>query len=697
MSRRSLGTLTIDMLMRTAGLEQGATKAERELARLNTRAVALGSAIGDAIGKGVSQLVTGLRNMTIGVAENVERMRLLSDQIGVSTEDMSRLSYAAQQMANVSDQQFGMALRRMTRRIEEAADGAGPAAAALERLGLSARELARMSPDEQFRRLADAMKSTTSQGERLRSTMAIFDTEGMPLVNMLREGADGIAEFEEEADALGVTIGDTLVRSSQAFQKEVGKLDGVKRGLSQSISAELLPSMTRWVEKFTDAEDATGRLDKASRIASTGVKLLSTVGVIVTGVFKTVGEALGGIAAVIVEMVQGNWRQALEINRMGGQDMIDNVKGIWNGLKDVWDDQIIWDGKLVNDFLKEDLGDAEETAETGGTKVVEAVDRTRQRIEDSIARIHRSLLTYGMSQDEIQLFDLEAMGADPEQLDRAARALERLTDMRRKDREEQELLELDDRSNRVLDDLNREIEGLGQSEQWHARRNALLRAGVDAQSELGRAITDTVDVLFAEGRAIDDQISIMDSFRDNIASGFADIATRSKSVGDAFRDMADNMIREVTRVMTNRMVQQLFGEQGAAGGGWFGKLMGLFGGKRATGGPVQSGKLYEVTEGGDSELLKSGGKTYLIPGSDGVVQPASAMGAGNGASVAPVFNLTIHNAPAGADVSRSPNDSGGLDINMVFRQVRGMIAQDIAEGGVVASAGKSRFGWKEQI
>lgn len=410
MATRSLGTLTIDMLLKTAGLEQGATKAERQMSRIHTRAVALGTVIGDAIGKGLNKVGEALYNMTLGIAKDVDQLSKFSQQIGVSTESLSRLQYAAGQMANVSEQQFGMALRRMTRRIEEAKDGAGPAAAALERLGLSARELARMSPDQQFRKLAEAMKDAQSQGGRLRDTMAIFDTEGMPLVNMLAAGSDRIREFEEEADKLGVTVGQDLVADALAFQNELRKLEGVKKGLSQTIASELLPTLTNMTSKLTDAEDAAGRLDKVSRVASTGVKLLATVGVIVTGVFKTLGEALGGIAAVVVQLIQGNWRQALEINNQGGADLIANVKGMFSDLKDVWDDNKP-EGAPVTDAVTEDYEEAETVVATKGKSLIDKAAQIYQQVQNAIERISRDVLTFGMSNEERMLFDIEVMGA----------------------------------------------------------------------------------------------------------------------------------------------------------------------------------------------------------------------------------------------------------------------------------------------
>lgn len=55
-----------------------------------------------------------------------------------------------------------------------------------------------------------------------------------------------------------------------------------------------------------------------------------------------------------------------------------------------------------------------------------------------------------------------------------------------------------------------------------------------------------------------------------------------------------------------------------------GVKMAALAGRRALGGPVSGGRLYEVAEGDKAELLEMGGHTYLIPGSDGTVSPSIA-------------------------------------------------------------------------
>jgi hypothetical protein len=76
-----------------------------------------------------------------------------------------------------------------------------------------------------------------------------------------------------------------------------------------------------------------------------------------------------------------------------------------------------------------------------------------------------------------------------------------------------------------------------------------------------------------------------------------------------------------------------------------GDFIGMRDGARALGGPVSKDGMYQVGEGGNPELLTDGkGRTFLIPGSDGVVTPISGVGSVGGAGGGPqTVNITITN------------------------------------------------------
>jgi len=90
-----------------------------------------------------------------------------------------------------------------------------------------------------------------------------------------------------------------------------------------------------------------------------------------------------------------------------------------------------------------------------------------------------------------------------------------------------------------------------------------------------------------------------------------------------FKSLADSLVADITRIIVKQQIMipllQALGLGGGAGGGggaltsFFGSL---FGGPRASGGPVAPGRVYEVNERGP-ELLEVGGRDYLMMGSQG--------------------------------------------------------------------------------
>jgi len=265
------GSIVIDLLARTGSFITDLKRAE---SRLKTFAK---SAKG--ISLSVSAATTALSVMVKNNISAIDELANKAAMIGTTTEKLSGLRYAAEQMASVGAGTFDNALRRMTRRIHEATQGAGPAAKALEQLGLSAAELDRLHPDEQFKRLADAIKATQDQGQRLAVTMKLFDTEGMPLVNMLGQGSAAIEDMEQKAAQLGLTLEGQTAAAAQHFAAELGKLSSIKQGFINQLTAQLLPSLVALTGHFQGTSEGAQRLGDLSRVAATGLKLVASVAV----------------------------------------------------------------------------------------------------------------------------------------------------------------------------------------------------------------------------------------------------------------------------------------------------------------------------------------------------------------------------------------------------------------------------------
>lgn len=128
---------------------------------------------------------------------------------------------------------------------------------------------------------------------------------------------------------------------------------------------------------------------------------------------------------------------------------------------------------------------------------------------------------------------------------------------------------------------------------------------------------------------------------DASSDAFTSFVTGAQSAGDALDSFLKDIERQLVELAAKQLFQKIFstGDASSGGGGWIAAIAGLFGGGRATGGPVDAGTMYRVNERGPE---------YFKPNVGGKVVPLSKMPSMGGMSVVNHFNIQ---APQGT-VSR---------------------------------------------
>lgn len=212
--------------------------ATRKFAAMSLAVTSAGAAIGTAMVRSSLQTVDALAKM--------------SSRLGIATEDLIGLRYAAG-LSGVGVSQLEMGLQRMTRRIAEAAMGTGEAVGALETLGLSAQTLSGMSPDEQFRAVADAMQQINGRSEQVRLAFKLFDSEGVALINTLKGGSEALRETQKEAEALGLTFSNIDAAQIEAANDSVSKLQAAFKGVSDQVTIGLAPALDGIARSLTSS------------------------------------------------------------------------------------------------------------------------------------------------------------------------------------------------------------------------------------------------------------------------------------------------------------------------------------------------------------------------------------------------------------------------------------------------------------
>lgn len=242
-----------------------------------------------------------------------DQMRDLAIKTGTSTEFLSQMQHVAN-LTGVEFTTFSDSLTKMQNSLVNISRS-GKATEQLAAMGINVAELLKLDPEGQFNALAQAIGSIQDPAQRTNAAMKIFGRSGAELVKVFAEGGSGIAAMREEADKLGLTIGQQTADSADRANDAITRLQGAFLGLGRTLSLEL-------------AEPLANIVDLLSRG-------LPIVGGFVSASVQSIGDVLGGLVAANVQIAQGNFSGALE----GARGVVGDVGGNFAGLLDENKDQ----------------------------------------------------------------------------------------------------------------------------------------------------------------------------------------------------------------------------------------------------------------------------------------------------------------------------------------------------------------------
>ena len=237
--------------------------------------------------------------------ETTDALGKFADKIGIGTAELGGLRHAAE-LTGVATTTLDMGLQRMVRRVSEAANGSGEAKDALIELGLSAKALNTLAPDQQFRAIADAMEGVAGQGNKVRLAMRLFDTEGVSLVNTLKGGSAALIEMEKEAERLGISLNRDLVKGVERANDALTNFSSFIGGVFTRTIAELAPAiesiteqLQAWFEMKAASSGGVAQLTKDMAISIVGAarSIVSAFASITNSVIGF-GNALGGVSNI---------------------------------------------------------------------------------------------------------------------------------------------------------------------------------------------------------------------------------------------------------------------------------------------------------------------------------------------------------------------------------------------------------------
>jgi len=298
-----ISTLSILLTADSASLRAELRRSQRQLsawgseARSGLKSVSVAFS-GSAVAAGAA--------VSVMVAHSLEAARAtdqMAGKLGVASESLAGFQYAAAQF-NVDGEQAADVLEQLNIRISEYANiGTGEAADFFEVTKLSAKDFAALRPDEQILKVASALESMP------RNTQVMFldqltGGEGVKMIEMLDNGAEGLKEMSAEAAALGVALSDIEIAQLAETDRALSRTGAAFAGIGNQMAIGLSPYIQAVADQFVDfARHSDGFKDPIINSIKSVARSVAFLGDTWHGlkvVAKGVEVAISGIMAGVI-------------------------------------------------------------------------------------------------------------------------------------------------------------------------------------------------------------------------------------------------------------------------------------------------------------------------------------------------------------------------------------------------------------
>lgn len=362
----SLGEAVLDLRTDQKQFDKGINTAEKSTSRLGTAMTKTRTSVvslkNGLIALGAIAIVGKIGRFVTSTLEAQDAVGKLSEQIGISTESLSTLQFAAEQTGPGAEK-LAAGLQVMSKRLGEAATGTGQAGDALEQLGLNIDELLALTPDEQFNEIAKALQSIEDPARKNAIASDLFSRANQELVLTLEAVGDGTRDFRGELEQLGGVITTEMTQSAAGALDALQKLQEQQGGLANALIASLAPAIETVattttniiieIQAFTQvlsetrriiAEFVTAVIAEFKRLFESAVNSIKSMGSSIIDSVKNMASVIVG-NSIIPDMV-ANILNEFDLMRKGSidstTDMANESIGIFDQLKNI----VAGDGKI---------------------------------------------------------------------------------------------------------------------------------------------------------------------------------------------------------------------------------------------------------------------------------------------------------------------------------------------------------------
>ena len=246
-----------------------------------------------AVTVAVTGAVYAISRLVTDVAKAGDDFHKMSLRVGVTTEKLSALGYAAG-ISGTNIETVEKSLRYLSKVMLDFSQGIGEARDTFEALDISV-----LTADGHLKDTADLLIELSDKFKNMTNAtkMAAYASElfgaraGTQLLPLLKLGSEGIEELTEKARKLGIVFDTESAEKAAEFTDRMLDLTGAIDGVKRVIGMELLPVLTEYAKTITE-------------ITTENKKVIASFIEFSKGIIST-GTTAGALNQMLMEWVHG--------------------------------------------------------------------------------------------------------------------------------------------------------------------------------------------------------------------------------------------------------------------------------------------------------------------------------------------------------------------------------------------------------
>lgn len=279
MATKSLGRLTLDMVLKTGNFTGPMDKAQRKtkqssadmvknLKSIGTAAVGIGAAFTTAAAAAVS----GITLFTKSVADGAREMQVFAQLANTSVEEFQKLAFATQTVG-IEQDKLSDILKDVNDRVGDfLATGGGEMKDFFEqiapRVGVTAEQFRKLSGPQALQLYVSSLEKANLSQQEMTFFLESMANDATALLPLLRDNGKELGRFAEEAEALGIVMSTLDIAQLEDFNQEFERIQGIVTGLKNTIAVELAPVLAEVADRISDAAVEAGGFDVIVRSAT---------------------------------------------------------------------------------------------------------------------------------------------------------------------------------------------------------------------------------------------------------------------------------------------------------------------------------------------------------------------------------------------------------------------------------------------